>query len=804
MAHRFHRFSPHLRVLASAVAVSAFADHLVSCYLSGREDGSTKPDCSGTRFRMQHLFPFLASPSVAQAEQQPTAAVSRRKLTQKRPAVAVSNEHRKTEFDFIIVGYGNAGRAAYESLRQQCPTASIAVLDPLVSSFSGEYHDDDDASFWNARAIGLQSGNHVVETDAGDSHHLRYRHAVLIATGARGAPPPIYLLDEHASERIYELRPTIVPTSHRPSQRPILSRQKVLEIVEQQRRNVTIGVLGSGWEALDIVALACRNTSRHRNKPVLIFGSYGPLCHVVPSYLSSAISKRLKSKHVTVLDRSLVKYVSSTSNKPSSSSKAPTSQLRVYTAKSFDFLDGGTSTVDMIVIAPEIHGSRGSAAMPTYEIPEWLDTSAKGRSWYQTWSDLSVMNMEEDTASVVCYKDDGKIAVNQELCACSGVYAAGSVGKCANPITGHAIVSGAGAEDAKSAGRVAATNMARLFYTSNSGRLFRFGAEAPKNRFLSSQPSIKDPLPVWRSDRLFSEDRVSCLHSIGITALCVGNCDSESLNTHAVWWTNQSAQRRLLKLVEENDDLGRGDTNDAATTNRQLQQRREIESSLKPVYGMGVVYYLDRLGRIHGVMTWGLPYTIDGRELNTLQVDQMKEVIKTNGGLRGLVTELDAIRMSNYLDITSKTLVETAFAAQTKAKGKPHNLDGALESFPRPLHRYTEIRPPSVRITSVLKRKDGERFGILGEDLFARLENDNIPEPLPREPRSVNAGSAAGKVQAMHEWSVWEQTEGRWEENENRARPPLEDPLWIRKGDETRNIARRERVAAAYQNIINV
>ena len=38
------------------------------------------------------------------------------------------------EYDFIIVGYGTAGRSAVTTLQQQCPTATIAVIDPFIPS----------------------------------------------------------------------------------------------------------------------------------------------------------------------------------------------------------------------------------------------------------------------------------------------------------------------------------------------------------------------------------------------------------------------------------------------------------------------------------------------------------------------------------------------------------------------------------------------------------------------------------------------------------------------------------------------
>ena len=44
--------------------------------------------------------------------------------------------------------------------------------------------------------------------------------------------------------------------------------------------------------------------------------------------------------------------------------------------------------------------------------------------------------------------------------------------------------------------------------------------------------------------------------------------------------------------------------------------------------------------------------------------------------------------------------------------------------------------------------------------------------------------------------------EKQWDENESRARPAKEEPLWIRKGDERRMVSAKETRAAAYSNAI--
>ena len=49
------------------------------------------------------------------------------------------------------------------------------------------------------------------------------------------------------------------------------------------------------------------------------------------------------------------------------------------------------------------------------------------------------------------------------------------------------------------------------------------------------------------------------------------------------------------------------------------------------------------------------------------------------------------------------------------------------------------------------------------------------------------------RAQALRDWAIWEWYQQRWEENEDRARPPKEEMLWLRKGDENRGVSAKER-----------
>jgi Apoptosis-inducing factor, mitochondrion-associated, C-term len=506
--------------------------------------------------------------------------------------------------------------------------------------------------------------------------------------------------------------------------------------------------------------------------------------------------------------------------------------------------------------------------LPTDDIPKSLLESSSsssgmdGRSWYKAWSQLTYDHADEgynsnntdnssnsnvsisDKKLLLCYKDDGRVAVNPEFAACTGVFAAGSVAKCGNSLTGHANVAGVGAVDGPASGRVAAINMARNYYDNKHSRegggLFgsRQTTTTSAYRIVS-----KDPVPVWRSDLLSYDANaktMSSLASVGIYALCVGHCDSERFSTHGVWWTNLAAQKRLAARQQQDEQYAMEEKNgiDQGQDRSPKQQRRRLrKKSSSPVYGLGIVFYLDRTGKIHGVMTWGIPFSNNDLQLNNDLVQQMKQIIVRSHISGGFAYAPSApftlgsesqMLVSHQLTFASRQLLATAFSS----------LDDDVQDFPRPLHRFTEVRPPRVRSVGVLKRNDdGHGQGVLGEDMFygqsSSIEQTD-PSPVPMKPiagvgfaspqsgtveESPPADNGNGKAssstymqrrasvrtrnvsyqsaQNMHNFFLHEHREKQFEDNEALARPPKEEPLWIRKGDEKRQTNAAESRSAA-------
>ncbi len=221
---------------------------------------------------------------------------------------------------------------------------------------------------------------------------IKYKHSLLIATGSRAAIPPSSSIDERAKERILEYRSTqqFIPLLLRMNNNdihkshknymgeqmkqsqiyPALSRVAVRQIaLMAASQGSKICILGSGVEAMELAASVAEvqrtyghsnhmknnnsNNSNTNNKNnnsgsvSLIFGNAGPLVNILPRYLSTAVTKRLRSHSIDVEERSLVRYISSSSTSKSNINGGEV--LHVHLVKSFDDLDTKRCQADLLI-----------------------------------------------------------------------------------------------------------------------------------------------------------------------------------------------------------------------------------------------------------------------------------------------------------------------------------------------------------------------------------------------------------------------------------------------------------------------
>jgi len=344
-------------------------------------------------------------------------------------------------------------------------------------------------------------------------------------------------------------------------------------------------------------------------------------------------------------------------------------------------------------------------------------------------------------------------------------------------------VAGEGTVHGPLAGQIAANNMAKDYYRGITGSA---NSEAVISRCLSTEES----LAIWRTDECFRGighissncSEMAALSRVGINALCVGQCDSEIYGTHGFWWTNQSFQmKRLTRRRRSNSTIA--DEIDTAKLCR------------KPVYGSGIVFYLDRAGAIRGIMVWGLPFTDNNAKDNSLNerlVQRMKKVILTNGEI--MVKEHTSVTMDKQLDpdklqvahLSEESRILASMAvSSTSSTSLVSNIVTQNSFRARPLYRYINPKPVSFTTLGRLKRNEEIGYGSTGEDIFSR--NDNLHENTEsyiRHPSLVYYYSM--------DWGSGDylnQSENNDEDQEYDARPPKEEPLWKRKSEANKSLS---------------
>eukprot|EP00956_Cyclotella_meneghiniana_P007043 scaffold9548_cov77-Cyclotella_meneghiniana.AAC.3 len=785
--------------LVAAGATTIATAQIVNLLESNKAHAESKPD----RDIKDRSHYFDVQPT--------TYATSPSKWTTKRNATSVGTP---IECDYLVVGNGRAGQSAVSTLRSLDPSADIVVVDPMHRS-----KDDDktkrtrksgSTQYLPTRATFIEHSQRIVRIapipssdSESQSCNVHYRKAMLISTGSRGAPPPDECILPECKSRILELKSTSVPnfdnkdSGYRKNQQlPILDPATVRSLsLMAASQGATVAVLGSGFEALELAASLARVAGKRTNdddekKVLLLFGNSGPLSTRLPRYLSSAISKRLRQCGICVEERSMTRYLSM-----ENSSQIP--RLEIYTVKSYDRLDSLRLVADLCVLAPNVTGLNGTAVLPTTK-ESLTETSSDN---YLPWSSLITPKL------LTCYLEDGRVATNSELLAASSIYAAGSVAKYPNGRTGQADMAGGDRMSAELSGEIVARNMVK-----------HSAGQTESRSEIDLMPShVQESIPVWRSDQVsylpndeIEQTSTLALYSMGIHALCIGKCDSISMATHGFWWTNTN--------TTPSDSRGSKDAVSDTSENKvrpnsfmRRMTRRATNFTSKstftrggslPVYGSGVVYYLDQCGSIQGVMLWGLPFSQDSSNIqsgiNDSLVDRMKEIIRTNGRViirdhseiiqkdsYGVTMDVDLL---SYLHLSEESK-HLASMALTGSVERTTNMPKKMV-LGRPLHRYTPWKQSELNLGK-LRRKDdmGQVAGV--HDLFYANSHGAITSLIPNEKETIRPPSLK-RIYTMRGEPTWDTSAEATSLQQERSRPPKEDPIWLRQTEEWRFVNKKE------------
>mmetsp|Transcript_4721 Transcript_4721/g.8395 ORF Transcript_4721/g.8395 Transcript_4721/m.8395 type:complete len:577 (+) Transcript_4721:2-1732(+) len=531
-------------------------------------------------------------------------------------------------------------------------------------------------------------------------------------------------------------------------------------------------------------------------------------------------------------------------------------------------MDSKQMLADLLVLAPSVDGLNGTAVIPTASTSSSPSHTNTNNINHLPWSSLISPPL------LTCHLDDGRIATNSEFHAASSLYAAGSVAKYPNARTGRAEVAGGRHVSAELAGTVAARNMVGD------------GSIAPLNQRSEADSltpcHIQESIPVWRSDvipylpapasndkdqqlpkeTMQSTSASLALYSMGIHALCVGRCDSEGMATHGFWWTNtkQSNESENGNDNGSSKGIGGNSNNDnngseksirpnafmrRATRRTNMSNNSKASSSRGslPVYGSGVIYYLDRSGNIEGVMLWGLPFSADPKDvhsnLNNELVERMKNMIRSNGGAairdhsekilnENAGTNID-VELLSYLHLVE----ESKYLASMSLSGSA-STDLSVSSSPyqernktpqstrvsvlgRPLHRYTPIKAVELTNLGKMHRKDESGHLTEEDDLFysttmastktssaRRVEESGSRPPSLKRIYPMRTGAGPAALLARTQEYELEKEMKRRQLQIQRSRPPKEEPLWLRQGEEHRFVNRREALAEVFRRNIQL
>jgi hypothetical protein len=208
-------------------------------------------------------------------------------------------------------------------------------------------------------------------------------------------------------------------------------------------------------------------------------------------------------------------------------------------------------------------------------------------------------------------------------------------------------------------------------------------------------------------------------------------------------------------------------------------------------------------------MTWGLPFTSKGEgseELNEALVGRMKEVIRTNGGISQWEAEENSFLHSYHLSEETKKLAALALPKRLSRRDTSSPLQRLMvpaEEMGRPLHRYTAAKPSNITGLQ-MKRKDNSPGAgdSPGENLFIKDKDEEFDCLRPptlmyvfpmRSPQQSNETGDVRKSPFLQ--SSQEKLQRALQENELRARPPKEEPLWLRRGEARKSISYADAMA---------
>lgn len=750
-----------------------------------------------------------------------------------------SNNNNKL-YDFVIIGYGRSGKSAVETLNKLCPKASIAIFDPSITTTS--INDDNNTNNMdyyqsmvnkvNPECKEIVGSNLSKDNNTTTNVKVNYKHSMLISTGSRCASIPSNLVDKAVSSRVLSL---LNNNTNNNNHNALLSPKAIYAIGKMAcEQNSTICVLGSGLEALFIAlssAYAYKNANKENNnnnnnnkysKVKLLFGDSSPLSRMLPSYLSTTLTLRLRKLGIDVQERTLVRYVMPSFTNTDNNNTS----IEIHAVKSYDSLLTERLSSDLIIVAPSTLPHQTTASIPT------SITSNNIKPWSQIISTPNIIS---------CFSKNARILVNAQLNAASNIYASGSCVQYpdttnSNNNSGSYIVPGLSLYASTLSGQIAATNMAQQYNNTINNDKTQYNYWNVNNNNDARPRSYsyfnynimnnyKNP-PIWSTNDIYSKlniaessDNNSIFKSSGIQAFTIGECNSHTMSIHAFWWTNHSTNIRKQQLRRRQTNNSNSLLIKATTASNTSSSSSSSSNSSYPVYGVGVLYYVDNTnGKLRGILTWGInPNSILHNDSNNNNgndiLERLRLILQTNGqSITNNNNNKYPITIQQLSDESQNIIHNILNTSSSSNINDIHVLHPITKDIIKPYYRYTPSK------NSVRRYITSNNFGLKRCDMLGAsnnnhsfisnnngmLNNNNMPFLIPRSIQSIeginNPIMTAPSTSSQQPIELQQILSSSFSNKQITtivdncyARPSKEDSIWMYQGEEDRLVSSQQK-----------
>lgn len=331
----------------------------------------------------------------------------------------ISSNRRTTH---VIIGYGDAGKAAYKEIIRKDESSTVIIVDSNCKEKSFRNR----TTVIRAAPKELDIVSKVLKLD--NNNEISFEKC-LISIGNETPSKISRFIDVDSKHRIFDVK---------------LKKHRHL-LFQEAAKGAHVTVLGSNWNAVD-VSLQLAEIGRsfgYRGNITLVTPMSGLLAGTLPKYLSIALTKRLSSRGVEIIPNSQIQYITeslpehiykydSNNNRSLFSahifSNAAT-PLGIYISKTYDSLWTALFPSDAVVLCTDV-------------VAKYKETEGGSREFLHT------PGLELDPC--------GALIANSFLMASSDIYVAGDLASIQSPI-GRTVFSGV--DHAVESGKVAGANM---------------------------------------------------------------------------------------------------------------------------------------------------------------------------------------------------------------------------------------------------------------------------------------------------------------------------------------------------------